>query len=1649
MRDTSLGVHREALEAAAGVGSGNFNFVVPVASYPGRGEQPLALDLIYNSRVWQRAGSLSTSPMIFDIDHDWPAPGWLLGFGKMISIGDRKCMLVARDGTRHPYVEQSRVEHLSGFFTVIARTRDGSFIEYSHEESAEPNYFLSGRAKYPDGSVVEFRAPSVDHDELYPTRIIDRNGNYLSVAYRAGIGPEIETVTDTCGRVIRFHYDPEDRLTALTGPGAAAKDIELVKLHYSVRDLEYSFARSIPVVPPGPATMLDAIFFPGTATGYSFLESGDYSSYGMLRRVRECRGMSSSSTSLDDQGTIHGGAPSRLREYDYPDAPGKELDDSPTYSTMAETWAGQVYSRPALTKYKVTRLDSTVQTEIGHSDGSRTVQSLKPAPDAPQGVFSQLLVEDRDGNKLQQTDTNWESGSDASPRITSVGVTDQRNRTALTTFAYGAAPNQVTDVRQYDYNGTRVLRRTHTDYVSSPEYTSRHILSLPSQVQVFDRDGVAASRVQYEYDGYDLGPTPGVVGLHERFDPANRRWVPPHREKEYDPEHKPPVYWVDYPGYWEGAYDATTRYRGNPTLVRRFTDAANQSGPVTDTRAYDLCGNLVTTDLAGRRTEYQYRHETQYSQPSAIVTGSPGPASSARIQTATTYNSAGLPRVVTDANGQKLEIQYDEKSLRPSRVLSWTKWSSAEFEYDDSAMTQTRTVYAATTPSTITSKEVTGYDGKGHLASHKREAVGGVWDVVEYRSDQLGRNRWQSAPHRDGHAPSWGTSEYDPLDRLVRTTAPDSSTTSRHYDEQERPGIAVPEEGPTVRMIDAWGRERWAQFDALGRLEQVVEPIPAGTVLPGGSSVTLYLYDGNDNVIMILSNPWLRRFLPPKPSQERIFRYDGLGRLTAAYMPERGRGLDDAGSTTGVHKQWSEVFTYDERSNMISRKDSRGITTRYDYGGDPLDRVQRISYDMSEFADTDNPVLPCPDVLYTYEPTGDLRRVRTETAHGVCTQRYTYDAFAGLTSTKLTMDRLPDFPFEVGYDHDTLGRVTTTTYPTLYGEPSATRPEVRYEYDIGDTPMRIEVDGVDAASTFSFNAAGHITSMLTGPAGAQQVTETYAYDDWHQWLQVQKLAKDGTLLLDLEYDYHAPPSSASGKTGQVTQCRDHLDENHTRTYTYDGLARLKMATGGPPDGTPLWNETYTYDDFGNRTGVEANGSWWPGGQIPIPRDGAANTVFDQNTNRVVSTDYVRYDAAGNQVVYQGAGGVGGYNQYDAAGRLAVVSDRLGTPITTHIYGACNRRRASQRGDNGWLTYYAWSGDVVVAEYTDRQPDVGDKLLWQSNSFFLGSRLLARRYAGDRGYADSRLEYEHPDRTGTRFVTRPQSDRDDSDEVMLPYGTSLVPGGGASHAFTSYDRDPRTRLDYAVNRFYDTGLGRFLQPDPIGPAAYRKMDPQSLNLYAYVGNDPVNHTDPLGLADEIDPLYCEKHPDLCSEEVVVYGWVPDDSPMPDVVLPGGGGVGGGGKGEHKKPVATSKVLPCPPAGKFESSWGVEFDLSVVLPILSGGGGIVGLNLQWTPDDGLVLWSVRPTAKPSNGFSLGAGLQVVFGRGEGSWKGAFQSTGIGILVAGASEFHSPYDPSTLGWSGISGGVSAGAPFSFYETETEYASIGTILPGRCSTR
>ncbi len=91
-----------------------------------------------------------------------------------------------------------------------------------------------------------------------------------------------------------------------------------------------------------------------------------------------------------------------------------------------------------------------------------------------------------------------------------------------------------------------------------------------------------------------------------------------------------------------------------------------------------------------------------------------------------------------------------------------------------------------------------------------------------------------------------------------------------------------------------------------------------------------------------------------------------------------------------------------------------------------------------------------------------------------------------------------------------------------------------------------------------------------------------------------------------------------------------------------------------------------------------------------------------------------------------------------------------------------------------------------------------------------------------------------------------TDRLGSVGKYFPYGEERPSAtGGDVEKFATYFRDGATGLDYAVNRYYDSGTGRFLTADPYRASA-AVADPQSWNRYSYTGSDPVNYFDPAGL-----------------------------------------------------------------------------------------------------------------------------------------------------------------------------------------------------------
>ncbi|MEK7856728.1 MAG: hypothetical protein AAB288_11610, partial [Acidobacteriota bacterium] len=201
----------------SGASNGNFRLSAPVLSLAGRGLN-VNLALIYNSRLWSKSGTTMT----YDADDGFPAPGWSIGFGKMIYTGaNGGCMLITPDGTRRSYSGSNTTYGSGTYYTNYFNgySTDGSLIDYTcYYSNSTYGTTLSGSAKLSNGTTITYSSPTGNYKQVYPTRITDSQGNFITITYVSNQGPRINTITDTLGRVVTFNYDG-GRLFTITGPG--------------------------------------------------------------------------------------------------------------------------------------------------------------------------------------------------------------------------------------------------------------------------------------------------------------------------------------------------------------------------------------------------------------------------------------------------------------------------------------------------------------------------------------------------------------------------------------------------------------------------------------------------------------------------------------------------------------------------------------------------------------------------------------------------------------------------------------------------------------------------------------------------------------------------------------------------------------------------------------------------------------------------------------------------------------------------------------------------------------------------------------------------------------------------------------------------------------------------------------------------------------------------------------------------------------------------------------------------------------------------------------------------------------------------------------------------------------------------------------
>jgi len=383
------------------------------------------------------------------------------------------------------------------------------------------------------------------------------------------------------------------------------------------------------------------------------------------------------------------------------------------------------------------------------------------------------------------------------------------------------------------------------------------------------------------------------------------------------------------------------------------------------------------------------------------------------------------------------------------------------------------------------------------------------------------------------------------------------------------------------------------------------------------------------------------------------------------------------------------------------------------------------------------------------------------------------------------------------FAYDGLDRLVTTTYPN-----SSTEKVLSYDAD-GNVLTRQTRAG--ATIGYSYDTLNRL-STKTPPSPAPVVT--YTFD----------LAGHPTGVSDNSAAVTAPSTAASYATAT----------------TYDALNRpLGVSwTPAPTQATPSASSvtfTHGYDGTNRRTQQAVSDNTW----LLYPAATGSTTAYTANALN-------QYSAVGSVTpTYDGNGNLtfdGTFTYaYDAENRLISITQG-GTTIASYAHDGRGRRKSKTVGST--TTLYVTDADGrEVLEYAGTGGAVGT---WYAYGLGLNAVLNQMNVAA--GTRETMI----PDIQGSILATLDSGSGALSKAGYLTYGEN--PGSlTGTFRFTGQRFDPETGgttnepsgLYYYRARMYSPTLGRFMQPDPVG---YQS----GVNLYAYVGNDPLNGTDPPGL-----------------------------------------------------------------------------------------------------------------------------------------------------------------------------------------------------------
>jgi RHS repeat-associated protein len=835
-----------------------------------------------------------------------------------------------------------------------------------------------------------------------------------------------------------------------------------------------------------------------------------------------------------------------------------------------------------------------------------------------------------------------------------------------------------------------------------------------------------------------------------------------------------------YPDGSEEKYE----YEHEFNQVTKYTD---RNGDVT-LYEYDGLGNMtLKTEAAGTASEIvtTYVHE-----PNQLTVTIEGDANTLSAVTTYVYDTNGNIASITDAEGNITEfLEYD--NLGNARQKKDPQENIWVYEYDDKGRLTSETDPLGNT----TAYE---YDGEDNRTA--------IVDVYLKRFEF----------------------DYDESGNVIKATDPYGNFTVTDYNTDNLP----------VRIVDQDGKESTFEYDNEKRLLKAID---------GAGNEISFIYDESQATYISSNRPVQVEF----PAYTKIFYYDRLQRRT-----QETDILDE-------NTSHSVKYEYDPAGNRTSTTDQEGNATSYEYDElnrlvkeiDPLDGITEYAYD-----DRGNLIsVKDPNEGITQFEYDRINRMVKEIRPMYEETVYVYD---DVNKTKSATD--PEGQ-KIIYVHDELNRVSQIRYYAA-GDPVNPVKTVYFTYnklnkmltyDDGTTSATYTYDDLQRKTgetvnygtfSLSYSYTYYANNEKKSFAGPNGITYTYNYNSANRlsgidipgqgqvtyniytWNSPKKITLPGGSGLDYTYTPLMQPEAIDAKdpgqnmfmnygyqyspVGNVTAKNT---EHGNYTYQYDDLYRLTGADNPSSD-----NETYTYDEAGNRlTAAGVAGAW----------------SYSTN-NELIGYDNVSYNYDDNGNMTQKTVGAQETNYiYDIENRLARVEDVAGSVIAEYYYDPFGRRLWKDVG--GVKTFYLYSDEGLIGEYDSTGVEIktygyAPDSTWGTNPMFQKIGTNYYWYMNDHlGTPQVMID------TSGKIVWTATYDSFGNDQIITEDITNNLRFPG------QYD-DGETGLHYNWNRYYDPRTGRYTRVDPIG------FDSGNLNLYAYVGNNPVSYIDSEGLA-----IYCGK------------------------------------------------------------------------------------------------------------------------------------------------------------------------------------------------